>query len=112
MSAKYPFFGSRVREMIKAKGITIEKFSEIIGVSENFMAKIISGYAPSFHNFVKIAIALEVSADFLLQDYLTSVSGDIVNSNPKNAIMAKTFSDLTEPQKEEILRLANFLKNK
>lgn len=53
MSEKYPDFGSRVREILRAKGITIEKFSEAVGVTENFMAKILSGYAPSFHNFIK-----------------------------------------------------------
>lgn len=39
MSEKYPDFGSRVREILRAKGITIEKFSEAVGVTENFMAK-------------------------------------------------------------------------
>ena len=111
MSEKYPYFGSRVREILRAKGITIEKFSETIGVTENFMSKIISGYAPSFHNFIKIADALEVSADFLIQDYITAVSDEVRNANPKDAIMAKTFSALTEPQKEEVLHLANFFNN-
>ena len=109
MSTKYPLFGTKIREILRANGITVEKFSETIGITENFMAKILSGYAPSFHNFIKIVDTLGVSADFLIQDYLTALSDDVINSNPKNAIMAKTFSALTDSQKEEVLHLANFL---
>lgn len=111
MSEKYPDFGSRVREILRAKGITVEKFSEAVGVTENFMAKILSGYAPSFHNFIKIVDALGVSADFLLQDYIMAVSDEAIHANPKDAIMAKMFSSLTEPQKDEVLHLVNFLNN-
>ena len=111
MTEKYPLFGAKIRDILKTKNITIEKFSETIGVTENFMSKIISGYAPSFHNFIKIVDALEVSADFLIQDYITAASDELIKANPKDAIMAKTFSNLTEPQKDEILRLANFFNN-
>ena len=111
MPEKYPDFGSRVREILRAKGITVEKFSEMVGITENFMAKILSGYAPSFHIFIKIVGALGVSADFLLQDYVSAVSDEVINANPKDAIMAKMFSSLTEPQKDEVLHLVNFLKN-
>ena len=109
MNKKYPYFGSRVRDILKAKNITVEKFSETIGVTENFMSKILSGYAPSFHNFIKIVDTLGVSADYLLQDYLSVVFDETTNANPLNAVMSKTFSTLTEPQKEEILRMASFL---
>jgi transcriptional regulator with XRE-family HTH domain len=108
LTEKYPLFGAKVRDILRAKNITIEKFSETIGVTENFMSKIISGYAPSFHNFIKIVDALGVSADYLIQDYITAVSDDVINANPVDAIMVKSFSTLTVPQKEEVLRLPNF----
>ena len=111
MPEKYPCFGLKIREILKAKGITIEKFSETVGVTENFMSKIIAGYAPSFHIFIKIVDALGVSADYLIQDYISAVSDDVIKSSPQDVIMAKTFSDLTETQKEEALHLVNFLHN-
>lgn len=77
----------------------------------NYINKIAVTYTPSFHNFIKIVDALGVSADFLLQDYIMAVSDEAIHANPKDAIMAKMFSSLTEPQKDEVLHLVNFLNN-
>ena len=40
-----------------------------------------------------------------------AVSDEAIHANPKDAIMAKMFSSLTEPQKDEVLHLVNFLNN-
>jgi transcriptional regulator with XRE-family HTH domain len=106
---KFPGFGNKVREILKAKNITIEKFAEIIDITDNFVSKILAGYTPSFQSFLKIVDALGVSADYLIQDYLTTVPDEIINADQLNVIMSKSFSTLTKAQKEEILHLVNFL---
>ena|GEM_PF-6083435 len=94
---------------MRTRGITIEQLSEAIGVTENFISKMIAGYAPIFHRFIKIAEALGVGSDYLIQDYIPSAP-DVV-TNPADILMAKAFFELSEPQKSEVLHLTNFLRD-
>lgn len=109
MAERYPAFGSKIREVLRAKNITIEKFAEMIGVTDNFISKIISGSVPSFHNFIKIVETLGVSADYLIQDYVTPINDENAKTDLLDVIMSKQYFTLSKAQKEEVLHLVNFL---
>lgn len=112
MPEKYPLFGARVRDVLRAKRITFEKFAELVDISDSFSSKIVSGSAPSFQNFLKIVEALGVSADYLIQDYISvkpvNPNGQ-ADADPLELAMSRTFSTLTKEQQEEVFRLAKFL---
>lgn len=69
-------FGSRLRETRIQKGYTLQSLAQKVGTSAVYLGEIERGIKmPSLNSFIKIAEALNVSADFLLRNELTSGSG-------------------------------------
>ena len=67
------FFGKRIRQYREAAGLTQEKLAAYIDVSPIFISYIERGIRlPSLNNFIKIANTLNISADILLADSLSS----------------------------------------
>ena len=63
--------GKRIRKYRRARKLTQEQLAELCDLSSNFISIIECGKKrPSLDTFVKIANALEVSADMLLEDEL------------------------------------------
>lgn len=63
--------GARIRQQRKEKKISGEKLAEMVDISAVFMGEIERGRRfPSMPTFIRIANALDVSADWLLQDSL------------------------------------------
>lgn len=63
--------GKKIRKYRKKQNLTQEQFAELCELSTNFIGIIERGEKrPSLDTFVKIANALDVSADMLLEDEL------------------------------------------
>ena len=74
--------GSRIKAAREKKGLTQEALSEILDLSPMHMSVIERGAKPTkLDTFVRIANALDVSADELLQDVVEhsteSISGEL-----------------------------------
>ncbi|MBQ8241031.1 MAG: helix-turn-helix transcriptional regulator [Bacteroides sp.] len=74
--------GSRIKAAREKKGLTQEALSEILNLSPMHMSVIERGFKPTkLDTFVRIANALDVSADELLQDVVEhsteSISGEL-----------------------------------
>ena len=97
--------GERIKLARTGKGLTLEKLSEKIGISRNFLWEIEDGRkAPALPTFYNICDALNVSADFLF-GFLPS---DSINkeSNP-TASLLDSIKDFNE---KELTLLSELLK--
>ena len=70
--------GSRIKEAREQAHLTQEELAEIVDISPTHMSVIERGVkTPKLDTFVKIANALHLSADALLQDVVTPVIDSI-----------------------------------
>lgn len=66
-------FGKRIREARIEKGLTQQALAEKANISMMYLGEIERGMKmPSINSFIKIIEALDVSADYVLRDELTS----------------------------------------
>ena len=73
-------FGSWLRETRTQKGYTLQSLAQKVGTGAVYLGEIERGLKmPSLNSFIKIAEALDVSADYLLRNELTSGSEYIYN---------------------------------
>lgn len=73
--------GSRIKTAREKKGLTQEALSEIVDLSPMHMSVIERGVKPTrLDTFIRIANALEVSADELLQDVVDHSTEAIASS--------------------------------
>lgn len=65
--------GQRIRELRQEKGFSRHALAEKAGTGEVYLGEIERGLKmPSLNTFIRIVEALDVSADYLLRDELTS----------------------------------------
>jgi transcriptional regulator with XRE-family HTH domain len=65
--------GQRLREIRQEKGYTQHALAEIADIGNVYIGEIERGIKmPSLHIFIKLIEALDVSADYILRDELTS----------------------------------------
>ena len=65
--------GDRIKETRKKRGLTQEQLAERLGVSVEFVGQIERGLKmPSMQVFVKLVEVLNVSADYLLRDSIST----------------------------------------
>ena len=65
--------GKRLREARQKKGYTQHSLARIANISNVYLGEIERGLkAPSLSSFIKLIEALDISADFILRDELTS----------------------------------------
>ncbi len=62
--------GNRIRQERQKRGITQEQLAEMVDISTNFMSLIENGRNMSVETLVKIAKALGVTIDYLLNDIM------------------------------------------
>ena len=103
--------GKRIRKYREAKGWRQEDFAEKIGLSVTYTGMIERGEkVPKLETFIIIANALEVSADLLLVDVL-STGYDI-----KSSQITEEIASLTPSERDRIYSVVNnmidFEKNK
>lgn len=87
----YILLGNRIRNKRKAMGWTQEQLAEAIGVSTSFIGHIERGSRKSsIDTLVELANVMDVSADFLLADSLTTVTKASIphhlNANQRTAM--------------------------
>ncbi len=85
--------GLRIKRERQSRGITQEKLAEKVDISLNFMSLIENGRNMSVETLVRIAQALGVSVDYLLNDTINLQSDSIIEQINLN------LSDLTEDEK-------------
>lgn len=85
--------GAKIKRERQSRGITQEKLAEMVDISLNFMSLIENGRNMSVETLVKIAQALGVSVDYLLNDTINLQSDSISEQINLN------LSDLTEDEK-------------
>ena len=103
--------GKRIRKYREAKGWRQEDFAEKIGLSVTYTGMIERGEkVPKLETFIIIANALEVSADLLLVDVLST------GYNIKSSQMTEEIASLTPSERDRIYSVVNtmidFEKNK
>lgn len=94
--------GKRIRKYREAKGWRQEDFAEKVGLSVTYTGMIERGEkVPKLETFITIANALEVSADLLLADVLST------GYNVKSSEMTERISSLSATEKDRIYSVVN-----
>lgn len=107
--------GARIRKARKKINLTIEQLSEKVGVSKNYMGDLERDKCfPSFSVLISLAKALNVSPDYLCQDYLgVAKSGDLEQAFSLDYSIAKVANlmlEMNAKQKEIVLQTVLSLK--
>ena len=105
------FLGPRIREKRVKKGMSLQKLADEIGVQGNYISQMECGdKMPSLPTFIRLANALDATADELLCDYL------IAEKHEVNAKVNADISMLGKEQQRHIEALValeiNYLKEK
>ena len=96
--------GKRIRFYREAKKWSQEVFAEKLGLSLTYIGMIERGEKiPKLDTFIKIANTLEVSADLLLVDVLTT------GYSIKSSEMTKKLEQLSPPEREKIYEVVETL---
>ena len=96
--------GKHIRNYREAKGWRQEDFAERIGLSVTYTGMIERGEkVPKLETFITIANVLEVSADMLLADVLST------GYHVKSSKMTEEISALSPTEKERIYSVVNTL---
>ena len=94
--------GKRIRKYREAKGWRQEDFAEKIGLSVTYTGMIERGEkVPKLETFITIANALEVSADLLLTDVLTT------GYHIKSSEITEEISSLKPSERDRIYSVVN-----
>lgn len=94
--------GKRIRKYREAKGWRQENFAERIGLSVTYTGMIERGEkVPKLETFITIANVLEVSADLLLADVLST------GYNVKSSEMTEEISSLSPSERDRIYSVVN-----
>ena len=97
-------FGNRLHEIRKEKGISEQKFAEMIGVQKNYVYVLEKGYrSPSFDTLIAIVQALNISSDVLLKDYLNASAQAMVSSS----LLEPRIKNLPVEKQEHLEKLLN-----
>ena len=95
-------FGKKLRDIRQRKGYTQHALAEIAGIGNVYLGEIERGLKmPSLNIFIKLIEALDVSADYILRDELTSgkeyiydeITQKLKNLTPKQR---KTANDILD----------------
>ena len=101
-------FGSRLREARTQKGYTLQSLAQKAGTGAVYLGEIERGLKmPSLNIFIKLVEALDISADYILRDELTSgkefiydeITQKLKNLTPKQR---KTAADILDAYLQNI----------
>ena len=96
--------GSRIKEAREHAHLTQEELAEIVDISPTHMSVIERGVkTPKLDTFVKIANALHLSADALLQDVVKPVNESIM------AELSSRIGRMSEKEQDRILNAIRVL---
>ena len=96
--------GEKIKDLRLACNLTQEELAEKAGISPNYLGALERGEKrPSFTAFIKLANALEVSADLLLAD-VTSVGYTV-----KESVLAEKLEGLSQQDRQEIYEVVDVM---
>ena len=99
--------GKNIRKYRKEKDIRQDKLAEMADLSTNYIGMIERGEkVPSLETFLKICVALDVSADMLLAD--TNYNGYRV----KDSILSDKLNTLPENERNKIYEIIDVMIDK
>ncbi|MBO5849989.1 MAG: helix-turn-helix transcriptional regulator [Paludibacteraceae bacterium] len=103
-------FGKRLNEIRNQQGVSIQKLSDILDVSRNFITQLEKGDKyPSLAILISIANYFEISTDDLLRDYLSpSIQNKIIGDKIAQSIAPLSLSQQKHIE-EMIKNEVNFL---
>lgn len=85
--------GLKIKQCRNNLGITQEELADAIGISQSYLGQVERGVRGiNIENLIKTANALDVSADYLLSDYLTKNINDL-DAKWSNIIKGKAPQD-------------------
>lgn len=98
-------FGSKIRTLRIEKKLTQEELSVQIGVTRNFISKIETANAiPSLETVIKLAIALNVSLDYLFFETIKPTQ-----ESEKDIVIGHTLKSFSELDKDLLINLLNVI---
>lgn len=97
--------GNRIRTTRQSRGITQEQLAEMVDISTNFMSLIENGRNMSVETLVKIADALGVTVDYLLNETMELHSDKIMVQ------ISQSLSTLNDDEKLFFLNVIKQYKN-
>ncbi len=107
-------FGTRIRELRKAKGISLRDFADLVGIDFTYLSKIENGKVdpPSEEKIKSMADKLDVDAEYLLELAGKISSEQIrkaVESNPDVGVLLRKLQSrkLTDDQVKGMLDIAS-----
>lgn len=100
-------FGELIRRHRKNIGFTQEQLAERVGVSQNYIAKIETGYAKSLSpkTLTKLAIALDIPNETLVEMNMAFYEG-VAKLYEKREDLDEAFHSLPTKTKELLLKIA------
>lgn len=102
----YASMGKRIRENRKAKKLTQEQLAEKVNISPTFLSMIETGMKPgAFDTYMRIAIALDVTLDYLSQDIVPKAG---INEQVNELL--DEFQSLEESKRKFILEIVKQIK--
>lgn len=94
--------GIRIRESRISKGYTQKELTEKAGIGMVYLGEIERGLKmPSLNTFIKIIEILDISADYLLRDELSSGKGYVLNE------ITEKLEGLTPKQRKGAIDILN-----
>lgn len=99
--------GKRIREARKQKSLTQQQLAEMLGITDVYVSEIERGNKmPSIPLFIAIVETLDISADYLLRDNISSGKPYVYNE------FTERLDRLTNKQRKAALDLLDvFIKN-
>ena len=96
--------GKRIKQYREKAGISQEKLAEILDISVCAVSNLERGINyPTMENFIKLANALGISSDFLLQDVLE------VSESPKASVLSEKLKGVSANKRQQILDVIDIL---
>ena len=91
--------GTKIKQLRKAKGLTLEKLAEQIGSGKSYIWELENRGVkrPSAEKLAAIAQALETSTEFLVDNGMTEPTDEM-----KKAVFFRKFESLDEDEQEKI----------
>lgn len=103
----YASMGRRIRESRKKKNLTQEQLAEKVNISPTFLSMIETGMKPgSFDTYMRIAIALDVTLDYLSQDIVPKAG-----INEQVSELLDMFHTLEPSKRRFVLEMVKNIKN-
>ncbi len=107
MELNYVLIGIRIKKIRKSQKMTQDKLSELAGISPQHLSQIESAKTKlSLPALINICNALDVTADKILCDVLTSDTSAEINSD-----IAEVFRDCSADETYLMLSISENLKN-